>query len=117
LFAIYEVIFKGYGYDPFINSDHANWATVIIPNLLAVIYSVYLPYFLRTFFSDKIITLFLALTAIATYQIYTIVTAVTRQGFDPLYGYLIIPSCVYGVGALATIVLSFITIEKVTIKV
>jgi hypothetical protein len=57
------------------------------------------------------------LTAIATYQIYTIAIAITRQGFDPLYGYLIIPSIVYGGGALVAIVLSFITIQKVTIKV
>jgi hypothetical protein len=86
--------------------------------LLSYVYAIYLPFVLRTFFSDKIISIFVVITALLAYQIYIIACAIASGGrTNPLYGSLIIPACVYGVGSVAAVFFSYYSVNKVNIKV
>jgi hypothetical protein len=115
MFVVYDAIFLAHNYAPF-NNDGFSWATAIVPILLIIVYSVYLPFVLRTFFNDKIITLFLIWTVLASYQVYMI-TAQILHAMNYMYACLLIPSIVYGVGSVAAVTLAFATIQRVAIKV
>jgi hypothetical protein len=108
----------------FTNKDIGlNYATLFVPPIFIMFFAIFMTFTLRPFIikRDGLISLIIVLLVFLTYQLYPIIFLITNtdssKNSDLKISCLLLPSLVFGIGAIATMLSTSIVYKNLYVKV